>query len=89
MNSNIKKIGKAGALALLSQIPIASAFSTFVNEFVNSQWQERIELWQKEVINKFSILDEKMQEIIEHQKNFASILATAQQNALTDIEEGK
>ena len=89
MNDNIKIIGKAGALALLSQIPIASAFSTFVNEFVNSKWQERIELWQKEFIDRISNLDKKIERLIKQQKNFASILATAQQNALTEFEEEK
>lgn len=82
-------IPKSAILAVLSQIPVASAFSTFCTEFVNSQWQERIENWQKEVIDKFSKLDEDMELKIKQTSNFANILATAQQNAMKDIEEDK
>mgnify|MGYP004538062103 CR=1 FL=1 len=34
MNSKIKKLGKNAALAILSQVPIASAFSKFFEDFV-------------------------------------------------------
>ena len=35
-----KKIGKNAALAVLSQIPIASAFGKFFEDFVQEGWQE-------------------------------------------------
>jgi len=89
IEETIKQSGKPFAFALLSQVPIVSAFATFCNEFVNSKWQDRIEKWQEEVIKKFSQLDEKTETKIRESQNFASILATAQQNAIKDIEEDK
>lgn len=83
------KLIKPGILAALSQVPIISAFSTFYSEFVSSNWQERTEKTQEELINKFSKLDEQFEEKIRERSNFASLLGTAYQSALTDIEENK
>lgn len=85
----LKQSGKPFALALLSLYPATSAFATFCNEFVNSKLQDRVEKWQEEVIKEFSKLDEKTETKIRESQNFASILATAQQNAIKDIEEDK
>ena len=89
MNTDRKEIGKMAALALLSQIPGVSAFSKFFEDYVNSNWQERIELWKEETIKRLSQLDQEMEQKIRDTSNFASILATAQRGALEDIEEDK
>ena len=89
MNTDRKEIGKMAALALLSQIPGVSAFSKFFEDYVNSHWQERIELWKEETIKRLSQLDQEMEQKIRDTSNFASILATAQRGALEDIEEDK
>lgn len=89
MDNNIKKIGKNGALAILSQIPIASAFGKFFEDFVQDNWQERINLWQNEVIKRLAKLDTEIEQKIRNTSNFASILATAQRGALGDIEQDK
>lgn len=89
MKTKIEKIGKCGALALLSQIPVVSAFSKFCEDFVHSSWQERIDAWQKELVKQFSELDSDMEQKIRETSNFASILASAQRGALEDMEEDK
>lgn len=89
MSNEAKKIGKNAALALLSQVPIASAFSKFFEDFVQDNWQERIDLWKEEVIKRLSQLDAEMEQKIRETTNFANILASAQREALEDIEENK
>lgn len=89
MSNDMKKIGKNAALALLSQIPVASAFSKFFEDFVQDGWQERIDLWKEEVIKRLSQLDAEMEQKIRETTNFANILASAQREALEDIEEHK
>lgn len=89
MNSKIKKLGKNAVLAILSQVPIASAFSKFFEDFVQDNWQERIDLWKKEVVKQLSKLDSNFEQKIRDASNFASILASAQKGALEDIEEDK
>lgn len=89
MSTKIKNIGKCGALALLSQIPVVSAFSKFCEDFVHSSWQERIDAWQKEVVKQFSELDTNMEQKIRETSNFASLLASTQRAALEDPEENK
>ena len=84
-----KKILKPAILATLSQVPVVSAFSTLYAEFVNSNWQEKQEKVQSEIINKFSQLDEQFEQKIRKRSNFASILGTVYQGALTDIDENK
>ncbi len=89
MSKEVKEIGKMGALALLSQMPVVSAFSKFFEDYVNSNWQKRIELWKEETIKRLSKLDQDMEQKIKDMSNFANILATAQRGALEDIEEDK
>lgn len=89
MSKEVKEIGKMGALALLSQMPVVSAFSKFFEDYVNSNWQKRIELWKEETIKRLSKLDQDMEQKIRDMSNFANILATAQRGALEDIEEDK
>lgn len=86
---NGTKIGKNAALALLSQIPVVSAFSKFFEDFVQDSWQERIELWKEEVVKRLAQLDKEMEQKIRETSNFANILASAQRGALEDIEEDK
>lgn len=52
-------------------------------------WQERIDLWKEEVIKRLSQLDAEMEQKIRETTNFANILASAQREALEDIEENK
>ena len=78
MSKEVKEIGKMGALALLSQMPVVSAFSKFFEDYVNSNWQKRIELWKEETIKRLSKLDQDMEQKIRDMSNFANILATAQ-----------
>ncbi len=89
MDNTTKKIGKNSALAVLSQIPVVSGFSKFVENFVQDIWQERMDLWKKEVIKRLAQLDTEMEQKIRNTSNFASILASAQRGALEDIEEHK
>jgi len=89
MNNTIKKIGKNGALAVLSQIPVVSGFSKFVEDFVQDNWQERMDLWKEEVVKRLAQLDTEMEQKIRDTSNFASILASAQRGALEDIEKDK
>lgn len=89
MSKEVKETGKMGALALLSQMPVVSAFSKFFEDYVNSNWQKRIELWKEETIKRLSKLDQDMEQKIRDMSNFANILATAQRGALEDIEEDK
>lgn len=51
MKNEISKIGKNATLAVLSQLPIISAFSKFFEDFVQDTWQERIDLWKETVVN--------------------------------------
>lgn len=89
MSTKFENIGKCGTLALLSQIPVVSAFSKFCEDFVHSSWQERIDAWQKEVVKQFSELDTDMEQKIRETSNFASLLASTQRAALEDPEEDK
>ena len=85
MDNIKKKIGKNVALAVLSQIPIASAFGKFFEDFVQEGWQERIDLWKEEIIKRLSQLDAEIENKIKKTFNFASILASAHRGALEDI----
>lgn len=89
MSNDIKKIGKNTALALLSQVPVVSAFSKFFEDFVQDNWQERIDLWKEEVVKRLAQLDAEFEKKIRETTNFANILASAQRGALEDIEENK
>lgn len=62
MNNDIKKIGKNTALALLSQVPVVSAFSKFFEDFVQDSWQKRIDLWKEEVVKRLAQLDAEMEQ---------------------------
>lgn len=86
---NIKRLTLSGVKAILSTLPVASAFTTFVDEYINSNWQDRIEKTQTEILNRLSKLDEKFEERLRNNPNIASILATIYQSALSDIEEDK
>lgn len=89
MSKEAKKIGKNVALALLSQVPFVSAFSKFCEDFVQDEWQERMDLWKEEVVKRLAQLDVEMEQKIRETSNFASILASAQRGALEDIEKDK
>lgn len=89
MSNMNAKIGKNVALAVLSQIPVVSAFSKFCEDFVLDDWQERIDLWKEEVVKRLAHLDAEMEQKIRETSNFASILASAQRGALEDMEEDK
>ena len=84
-----KKILKSLTVAGLSQVPIVSAFATFVEEYANLSWQERIEETQKTILEKVAEQDKQFEERIRSKSNFASILGTAYQSALTDVEKDK
>ena len=71
MDNTIKKIGKNGALAVLSQIPVVSGFSKFVEDFVQDNWQERMDLWKEEVVKRLAQLDTEMEQKIRDTSNFA------------------
>lgn len=89
IKKNSKKTLKALAIAALNLHPVSASFTTFFNEFVNSSWQERIEKTQEELFKKFTELDEEFENKIKERKNFASLLATAYQSALSDVEQDK
>ena len=84
-----KKVLKSLAVAGLSQIPIASAFSTFIGEYANSSWQERREETEKIILEKISQQDKQFEERMRTRGNFASILGTTYNSAVADVEKDK
>lgn len=84
-----KKILKSLAVAGLSQIPIASAFSTFIGEYANLSWQERREETEKTILEKIAQQDKKFEERMRAKDNFACILGTAYNSAVADVEKDK
>ena len=89
-NQNTKKnIALSALKTIVSTVPIASAFGTFFNEYINSNWQDRIEKTQTEILNRLSEFDEKFEEKLKEKYNISSILCSIYQFALSDIEEDK
>ena len=89
----MNKIANAG-IALgkaLAGIHPASAFlTTIYNEYINEQWQERRELWEKTFEEKFKKLEDEIgKDRIRNVSNFASLFASATHAAMTDIDEKK
>lgn len=88
--SNIKKnLAIAGVKTALSAIPYVSFFATFCNEFINSNWQDRIEKTQKEMFERLTKLDEEFEEKLRNKPNISSVVGSIYQSALSDIEEDK
>ncbi len=56
---------------------------------MQDNWQERINIWKKDVVKRLSQLDTETEQKIRETSNFSSILASAQRGALEDIEEDK
>lgn len=89
-NPNIKKnLAIAGMKTALSAIPYISFFATFCNEFINSNWQDRIEKTQKEMFERLTKLDEQFEEKLRNKPNISSVVGSIYQSALSDIEEDK
>lgn len=84
-----KKVLKSLAVAGLSQVPIVSAFATFVEEYANLSWQERIETAQKIILDKVAQQGKQFEQRSRDRSNFASVLGNAYQSALTDVDENK
>ncbi|WP_242349375.1 hypothetical protein [Mucispirillum schaedleri] len=68
------QIVKAGAKAILSQIPVASAFTIFLDEYINSNWQERVNMVQEDIMKQLSKIDENIRKKIAETDNIASPL---------------
>lgn len=89
-NPNTKKnLAMAVVKTALSAIPKVSFFSTFCNEFINSNWQDRIEKTQKEMHERLTKLDKEFEEKLRNKPNISSIVGNIYQAALSDIEEDK
>lgn len=88
-SKKINKIFKAGAKAILSQIPVASAFTVFLDEYINSNWQDRVNMVQEDIIKQLYKMDDNIYEKIAETDNVASIFASTYQSALMDIDENK
>ncbi len=88
-SKKINQIVKAGAKAILSQIPVASAFTIFLDEYINSNWQERVNMVQEDIMKQLSKMDDNIYEKIAETDNVASIFASTYQSALMDIDENK
>lgn len=88
-SKKINKIFKAGAKAILSQIPVASAFTVFLDEYINSNWQDRVNMVQEDIMKQLYKMDDNIYEKIAETDNVASIFASTYQSALMDIDENK
>lgn len=88
-SKKINKIFKAGAKSILSQIPVASAFTVFIDEYINSNWKERVNIVQEDIMKQLYKMDNKIYERIAETDNVASIFAYTYQSALMDIDENK
>lgn len=93
MNGNESKVLTAGrgiVKTLMSLTPPTAIFQTFYEEFVNQSWQNRREKWEEEFSERIQNLEDDIDiEKIKSIPNFASILASAQQGAMKDIDEEK
>ena len=89
----MNKIANAGIAlgkALAGIHPASAFFTTIYNEYINEQWQERRELWEKTFEEKFKKLEDEIgKDRIKSVSNFASLFASATHAAMTDIEEDK
>lgn len=93
MNGKESKVLTAGrgiVKTLMSLTAPTAICQTFYEEFVNHSWQNRREKWEEEFSERIRDLENDIDiEKIKSIPNFASILASAQQGAMTDIEEDK
>lgn len=89
-NHTITNVGAGVAKAIMHSNPITGFFQTIYDEYASRQWQQRRHEWEE-------IFEEKLQNIqdeidltkIESIPNFAQILLSAGQGAMSDIEEDK
>lgn len=89
-NHTITNVGAGVAKAIMHSNPITGFFQTIYDEYASRQWQQRRNKWE-------GIFEEKLQNIkdridltkIENVPNFAQILLSAGQGAMSDIEEDK
>ena len=63
-SKKINKIFKAGAKAILSQIPVASAFTVFLDEYINSNWQDRVNMVQEDIIKQLYKMDDNIYDLL-------------------------
>ena len=86
----ITNVGAGIAKAIMHSNPVTSFFQTLYDEYVLCQWQQRRNKWEE-------VFEEKLQNIkdeidltkINSIPNFAQILLSAGQGAMSDIEEDK
>ena len=89
-NHTITNVGAGVAKAIMHSNPITGFFQAIYDEYASRQWQQRRNKWE-------GIFEEKLQNIkdeidlakIENIPNFAQILLSAGQGAMSDIEEDK
>lgn len=89
-NHIITNVGVGIAKAIMHSNPVTSFFQTLYDEYVACQWQQRRNKWEE-------VFEEKLQNIkdaidltkIDSIPNFAQILLSAGQGAMSDIEEDK
>lgn len=88
--SKVLTTGRGIVKTLLSLTPPTAIFQTFYEEFVNQNWQNRREKWEEEFSERIRDLEDDIDlEKIKSIPNFASILASAQQGAMKDVDEEK
>ena len=89
-NHIITNVGVGIAKAIMHSNQVTSFFQTLYDEYVARQWQQRRNKWEE-------VFEEKLQNIkdaidltkIDSIPNFAQILLSAGQGAMSDIEEDK
>lgn len=89
-NHTITNIGTGIAKAVMNSNPITGFVQTIYDEYTSRQWQQRREKWEEVFEEKFKDIQNDVDFIkINSIPNFAQILASATQGAMTDIEEDK
>ncbi|MBQ9658304.1 MAG: hypothetical protein IJV31_06010, partial [Clostridia bacterium] len=83
-------VGAGVTKAIMHSNPITGFFQTLYDEYASRQWQQRREKWEEIFEDKLqNIKDEIDLTKIESIPNFAQILLSAGQGAMSDIEEDK
>lgn len=86
----VKRVLKSLPMAAVAGIPwVGSSIVKIVDDVFNEQAKERIEMFQNEMIEKYSKLDDSFEDKIRNYSNFASLIGTARRDACLDIEKDK
>ncbi len=86
----VKRVLKSLPMAAVAGFPcIGSPIVKIVDDVFNEQARERVELFQNEMLDKYSKLDKSFEDKIRNYSNFASLIGTVRKDACLDIEANK